>query len=126
MISLKDRKWKKILLNSLFNICGSKTTPLDELLHVGGGKYPYVTTQSTNNGVAQYFDYFTEIGNVLTVDSAITGFCSYHNINFSASDHVEKFIPKFKLNKQLAKFLTFIINCNQEKFSYGYKASQTR
>lgn len=126
MLSLKQKRWKTFTLEELFNIQGSKTTPLDRLKEIGQGSYPYVTTQSTNNGVAEYFDYSTEKGNVLTVDSAVAGFCSYQEFNFSASDHVEKLVPKFKLTKLLAKFLTQMINCNQAKFSYGYKASQAR
>lgn len=126
MLTLKEQTWKPFTIEDLFYVKGSKTTPLNKLKETGKGKYPYVTTQSTNNGVANYFNYSTEIGNVLTVDSAVAGFCSYQEFNFSASDHVEKLIPKFNLTKSLAKFLALMVNCNQEKFSYGYKASQTR
>ncbi len=51
---------------------GSKTTPLLELQEYGEGRFPYVTTQATNNGVEGFYDYYTENGNVLTVDSAVT------------------------------------------------------
>jgi len=110
----------------LFDIKGTKTTPIKRLKEYGIGEYPYVTTQATNNGVAGFYDYFTENGNVLTIDSAVLGYCSYQSKNFSASDHVEKLIPKFKMNKYIALFLTTIINQEQFKYNYGRKAAQMR
>ena len=65
---------------------GSETTPLLELEEYGYGEYPYVTTQATNNGVEGLYNYYTEEGGVLTVDSAVLGYCSYQSYNFSASD----------------------------------------
>lgn len=118
--------WSLFEIRDLFTITGSKTTPLIELMEYGEGKYPYVTTQATNNGVEGFYNYHTENGNVLTVDSAVLGFCSYQPLPFSASDHVEKLIPKFELNKDIAMFLTTIINQEQYRYNYGRKCSQTR
>lgn len=113
-------------LQDLFKITGSQTTPLLELSEFGAGKYPYVTTKATNNGVDGFYNYWTEQGGVLTLDSAVVGYCSYQEYNFSASDHVEKLIPKFEMNKYVALFLVTIINKEQYRFSYGRKCSQTR
>ena len=125
MISKLDTSnWKVFKLEELFEISGTKTTPLDDLREYGSGKYPYVTTQSTNNGVAGFFNYYTESGNVLVMDSAVAGFCSYQEENFSASDHVEKLVPKFRLNRYIGLFLASVINLNQYRFSYGRKANQ--
>ena len=92
----------------------------------GNGKYPYVTTQATNNGIDGFFDFYSEDGNVLTADSAVLGYCSYQALSFSASDHVEKLIPKFKMNKYVAMFLTTILNLEQYRYNYGRKCSQDR
>lgn len=116
--------WKEYKLSQLFDVMGTKTTKVEVLENYGPGKYPYVTTQATNNGVCDFYDYYTEEGNVLTIDSATIGYCSYQEENFSASDHVEKLIPKFQLNKYIALFLVAIINKNQFKFSYGRKCNQ--
>lgn len=125
MISKLDTSnWKIFKLEELFDISGTKTTSLDDLREYGNGKYPYVTTQSTNNGVAGFFNYFTENGNVLVMDSAVAGFCSYQEENFSASDHVEKLVPRFKLNQYIGLFLASVINLNRYRFSYGRKANQ--
>ena len=50
----------------------------------------------------------------------------YQPLNFSASDHVEKLIPKFEMDKYLAMFLVTIINKEQYRYNYWRKASQTR
>lgn len=119
-------KWKWFLMNDLFEVSGTKTTPKRELEKIGKGKYPYITTQSTNNGVEGFYNFYTEKGNVLVIDSAVAGFCSYQGGNFSASDHVEKLAPKFKLNKYVGLFLQTIINSEQFRYSYGKKFNQIK
>ena len=125
-LDLNISKWKYFKLSDLFKITGSKTTPLIELEEYGEGKYPYVTTQATDNGVAGFYNYFTESGNILTIDSAVLGYCSYQPLAFSASDHVEKLIPKFEINKYIAIFLTTVLNLERFRYNYGRKASQGR
>ncbi len=123
---LNTENWKWFYYSDIFDIKGSKTTPKLLLEDYGIGNYPYVTTQAINNGVENYFDYYTEEGNVFTVDSAVLGFCSYQEKSFSASDHVEKLIPKFNCNKYIAIFLATVINKEQYKYNYGRKCSQTK
>lgn len=125
-ISLDAESWQNFELTKLFNIKGSKTIPLLELEEYGKGKFPYVTTQATNNGIDGFFDFYSENGNVLTADSAVLGYCAYQELPFSASDHVEKLIPKFKMNKYIAMFFTTILNLEQYRYNYGRKCSQTR
>lgn len=125
-IDLRVTDWEHFKMADLFKIQGSKTTPLLELAEYGNGKYPYVTTQATNNGVEGFYDFCSEDGNVLTADSAVLGYCSYQALSFSASDHVEKLTPKFKMNKFTAMFLVTILNLEQYRYNYGRKCSQTR
>ncbi|MCK5460006.1 N-6 DNA methylase [Candidatus Parcubacteria bacterium] len=125
-INLNVPSWKNFEMTNLFKIHGSKTTPLLELLEYGKGKYPFVTTQATNNGIEGFYDFYSEDGNVLTADSAVLGYCSYQVLSFSASDHVEKLIPKFKMNKYIAMFLVTILNLEQYRYNYGRKCSQAR
>jgi hypothetical protein len=118
--------WESYLLSDLFEIKGTKTTSLLTLEEYGNGKYPYVTTRTSDNGTEHLYNYYTEEGGVLTVDSAVLGYCSYQPINFSASDHVEKLIPKFVMNKYIALFLVTILNKEQYRYNYGRKCSHTR
>ena len=124
--SLDVSRWDVFSIKDLFKITGSKTTPVLELEEYGRGNYPYVTTQATNNGVEGFYNFYTEDGGVLTVDSAVLGYCSYQSYNFSASDHVEKLISKFKMNKYIAIFLVTVINQEQYRYNYGRKCSQER
>ena len=123
---LSDSEWKEFKLSDLFKISGSVTTPIDKLEEYGEGKYPYVTTQAVNNGVESFYNYYTEEGDCLTVDSAVLGYCSYQCEKFSASDHVEVLRPKYKFNKYIAMFLVTIMNKEQYRYSYGRKCSQTK
>ena len=110
----------------LFTIKGSKTTSLRDLELSGEGDYPYITTQARNNGVSGFYDLYTENGSCFTIDSAVKGYCSWHEDDFSASDHVEKLIPNFSCNNYIAMFMVTIINMEQYRYNYGLKCSQTR
>lgn len=125
-IFLETSNWKPFKLSSFFDIKGSKTTPKRELQEIGKGIYPYITTSSVNNGVEGFYDYYTDEGNILVVDSAVKGVCSFQQNNFTASDHVEKLIPKFEMNVYHAMFFASIINAEQYRYSYGRKFNQDR
>lgn len=118
--------WEYFKLIQLFEVKGTITTKLETLNSYGKGDYPYITTQGTNNGVKSYCNYFTEEGNVLTIDSATIGSCFYQEKNFSASDHVEKLIPRFKLNRYIGQFLSTIIQQEMFRYGYGRKFNQKR
>ncbi|NOT48125.1 MAG: hypothetical protein HOP17_10315 [Acidobacteria bacterium] len=125
-LALNKKSWRYFYLNELFDITGTKTTPLAKLERHGSGSYPYVTTQETNNGVEGFYDFYTEEGNVLTVDSAVLGYCAYQPVPFSASDHVEKLVPRFEMNRYSALFIVTIINQEQYRYNYGRKCSHGR
>ena len=119
-------KWQRFPIVGLFSVHGSKTTPPRELATLPQGKYPYVTTQATDNGVAGFYDHYTEDGGVLTIDSAVMGYCSYQAQPFSASDHVEVLAPKFPMSASAALFLVTLLNVEQYRYNYGRKCSQKR
>ena len=124
--AIETAGWDWVNLLEIFTIEGSRTTSLLELEEIGKGEFPYVTTQATNNGVGGFYDYFTEEGEVLTIDSAVLGYCSYQSSRFSASDHVEILKPKFKINSYVAMFLVTVLNLEQYRYNYGRKCSQSR
>lgn len=119
--------WKEFPLVELFDITGSATTPKNDLDLSDSGPYPYVTTAATNNGIAGYSDSFTEQGKVITIDSAVLGTAFYQVKNFTASDHVEKLIPKFEINDLLGQYLVSVLNASARFYQYAYnnKRSQT-
>jgi len=125
-MKIDTAKWKEFVIDDYFHVSGTKTTKIEDLTEYGKGIYSYVTTQAVNNGVAGFYNFKTENGNVLTIDSAVAGFCSYQELPFSASDHVEKLTPKFAFNKYIGLFLATIINREQYKYSYGRKCNQNQ
>ena len=127
--TLNSKIWQEFKIGDLFDVSGSKTTSKSYLEKIGKGDYPYITTQAINNGIAGFYNYFTEQENCLTIDSAVLGTCFWQNKNFSASDHVEILRPKnFALNQKIALFFTSLLNKNASilGYSYGMKRNQSR
>jgi len=123
---LSTKEWMWFDYRELFRISGSKTTSIEELKTYGDGEYPYVTTQAVNNGVEGFYNFYTEKGGVLTIDSAVLGFCAYQEKDFSASDHVEILTPLFEMNRYIAIFLVTLINKEQYRYNYGRKCSHIK
>lgn len=119
-------KWKKFDISELFFIEKTIRTTQDDMDKTAKGKYPYIKAKATDNGAEGHYDFFTEKGNVITVDSAVIGFAAYQQDNFSSSGDVVKLIPKFNMNPYLAMFFTVIFNKEQYRYNYGRKAGQTR
>lgn len=125
-VVLNTSLWKEYQIKDLFDVKGSRTTPKLELIELWEWKYPYVTTRASNNAVDGFYNKWTDEWNILTIDSATIWYCSYQAENFSASDHVEKLIPKFEMNGYIALFLQTIINLEQFRYSYWRKFNQER
>lgn len=123
---LDDVEFKNFTVEDIFEITGTKTTSIKELSKKGEGEYPYVTTSSKNFGQSGKFNFFTEKGHVLTLESAVTGICFYQEKNFTASDHVEKLMPKEEVSKEFLIYVSVLINKQNFRFNYGRKANQER
>nr|AOP19037.1 hypothetical protein [Halimeda discoidea] len=124
-VEFSTENWKLFKLDNLFEITGSQTTSILELEKYEDGQYPYVTAQTTNNGTYKFCDFYTEEGNILTVE-LILSYCFYQPKNFSASGNILKLIPKFAMNKYIALFLVTILNLENYRYNYGRTATQTR
>ena len=118
--------WRRFALTDLFSVTGTATTPPRELAYIEHGGFPYVTTQATNNGTDGFYGKSTEAGGVITVDSAVVGYCAYQEKPFLASDHVEKLTPLFRMTAPVAMFLVTILNMEQYRYNYGLKRAQKR
>lgn len=123
---INDDSWQDFKLVDLFEITGSTTTPKSKLNLEEGGDYPYITTAATNNGVGGYSSLFTEEGGVITVDSAVAGTALYQEKAFTASDHVEKLIPKFEMTKNIALFIVTILNSYSKILNYAYNEKRSQ
>ncbi len=119
-------QWKEFEVENLFDVKGTKSHTKEHMRLYGKGIYPYVTTSSVDNGIEGFYSHFTEHGNVLTIDSATVGSCFYQDVHFTASDHVEKLVPKFAMNKHIALFLQTIVAYEKFRYGYGRKFAQKR
>lgn len=118
---INTQKWKWFRLIDLFDIKGTSKWIPSEM--DAPGLYPHVSSKATNNGVMGFYDYYTEEGGVLTVESSVNGYCAYQKENFSSHGHIIKLIPKFEMNDRIALFLVTIINLDREYFDYGRKCT---
>ena len=125
--------WKKYRVSDYFDVEGTETTALDDLLQYeralpDGKRYPYVTTRETNTGVDGYYPHWTEGGGVICVDSATIGHSKYRHDNFTASDHVEKVMPKkgVPFDKYVGMFVETVLNLETFRYGYGRKFNQER
>ena len=129
-LTLDSVKWEEFFIggtNGIFDVSGTKTTHPNDLKK--DGTIPRVTCAATNNAIDDFYqNEATEIGGVLTVDSATDGYVSYQSNDFIATDHVEKIMNKTgKINKYIGLFLKIAIDKSKlGKYSYGYKFSQKR
>lgn len=123
---LDVQNWNEFKVGDLFEVVGSTTTPLEDLEEIGKGRSPYVTTSMSENGIGGFYNKRTEAGNIICIESACAAFATYQPEDFTASDHVEKCVPKFLLNPCIALFMVTILNLDQYKYSYGRKCNQIR
>lgn len=126
MSKINIDNWKEFDLVELFDVEGSITTPKNDLDLSNDKKYPYITTAATNNGVAGYSNKYTDNGNILTVDSAVLGTTFYQKENFTASDHVEKLVPRFELTENVGLFLCSVLNGTARKYNYAYNEKRSQ
>ena len=125
--------WKKYRMSDYFDIEGTETTALDDLLRYEGAmpgakKYPYITTRESNTGVDGYYPHRTESGGVVCIDSATVGHSKYRHDDFSASDHVEKAVPKkgVPFDEYVGMFVETVLNMETFRYGYGRKFNQER
>lgn len=118
--------WCFFKVNHLFDVYSAKVSSKSEIEEFWFGKYPFVTGQAINNGAEGLYDFFTEDGNVITIDRITFGFVGYQPRNFSANDNVKILKPKFTNNKYIGLFLTTIIKKEKQKYCYGRITSNER
>lgn len=120
-IDLYSVKWDKFRLGDLFNIVKGKRLTQANMID---GDTPFIGASAKNNG------YTNRIGNldnhhpggIITVSyNGSIAEAFYQPKEFVASDDVNVFYPKFKLNPYLAIFLCTVIYNEKYRFTYGRK-----
>lgn len=120
-LDLFSVRWDKFRLGDLFRIVKGKRLTQANMIE---GETPFIGASAKNNG------YTNRIGNlenhhpggVITVSyNGSIAEAFYQPKEFVASDDVNVFYPKFKLNPYLAIFLCTIIFNEKYRFTYGRK-----
>lgn len=111
--------WKYFKISELFNFPKvKKYSKIDKSI----GKTPFITCQSSNNGIAYLCGLNSEIQNAITISTNGNNFdCFYHDYKFIPSSDVE-LITHDKLNKNIALFICTILDKESKKYTYGKKA----
>ncbi len=118
---LFSSKWDKFKLTDLFIIKKGKRLTQANMKE---GNTPFIGASSRNNG------YTNKIGNLenhhpgglITVSyNGSIAEAFYQPVEFVASDDVNIFYPKFKLNPHIAIFICTIIFNEKYRFTYGRK-----
>jgi hypothetical protein len=115
---LRKEEWKEFRLGELFEISLGKHVNKNS---IDIGKTPYISSTSQNNGRIDFIEIeplFDD--NCITVGSRGNDAISfYQGEPFYASNNVSVLIPKFKLNKHIAFFITTLILKEKYRYSYG-------
>ena len=115
------RNWKFFGFKKLFDIRkGKRLTKADMV----DGDIPYIGATDSNNGVTARISNDEYLHSANTISVSYNGSIAeafYQTKDFWATDDVNVLYPKFELNKEIALFLTTIINREKYRFNYGRK-----
>lgn len=122
---LKNTMWKAFFIEDICDIISGKDIYERERIN---GKTPYVTATSANNGIG----YFISNNNTTLQEKCISvnrngsvGYSFYHSYPALFGNDTRKLIPKYN-DDHVAKFISFMISSQKEKYGYGYKMGTAR
>lgn len=115
------QKWKFFEFKKIFDIRKGKRLTKADMVN---GDIPYIGATDSNNGVTARISNDEYLHSANTISVSYNGSIAeafYQTKDFWATDDVNVLYPKFELNKEIALFLTTIINREKYRFNYGRK-----
>lgn len=118
ILELEIQNWKEFRIGYIF--------PKKNIKHFASipdiqGNIPFISSTSTNNGVAAYVDEEYENGNCITVSTNGDCFdCFYQPNNIAISNDAEALYNP-KLNVYNALFIISVLKLEKSKYGYGRK-----
>lgn len=122
---LKNVSWKEFFIEDICEIKSGKDIYERDRID---GQTPYVTATANNNGIG----YFISNENATLQEKCISvnrngsvGYSFYHSYPALFGNDTRKLIPKYN-DDYVAKFISFMISSQKEKYGYGYKMGTAR
>ena len=122
---LKNVSWKEFFIEDICEIKSGKDIYERERIE---GRTPYITATANNNGIG----YFISNKNTTLQEKCISvnrngsvGYSFYHSYPALFGNDTRKLIPKYR-DDHVAKFISFMISSQKEKYGYGYKMGTAR
>lgn len=122
---LKNISWQEFFIEDICEIKSGKDIYERERIE---GVTPYVTATANNNGIG----YFISNENATLQEKCISvnrngsvGYSFYHSYPALFGNDTRKLIPKYN-DDYVAKFISFMISSQKEKYGYGYKMGTAR
>ena len=122
---LKNTLWKEFFIEDICEIKSGKDIYERDRIE---GQTPYVTATANNNGIG----YFISNTNATLQEKCISvnrngsvGYSFYHSYPALFGNDTRKLIPKYE-DAHVAKFISFMISSQKEKYGYGYKMGTAR
>lgn len=122
---LKNTLWKEFFIEDICEIKSGKDIYERDRIE---GQTPYVTATANNNGIG----YFISNTNTTLQEKCISvnrngsvGYSFYHSYPALFGNDTRKLIPKYE-DAHVAKFISFMISSQKEKYGYGYKMGTAR
>ena len=122
---LENVSWKEFFIEDICEIKSGKDIYERDRID---GQTPYITATASNNGIG----YFISNKNATLQEKCISvnrngsvGYSFYHSYPALFGNDTRKLIPKYS-DDHVAKFISFMISSQKEKYGYGYKMGTAR
>ena len=122
---LKDVSWKEFFIEDICEIKSGKDIYERDRID---GQLPYVTATANNNGIGYYIsnENATLQEKCISVNrNGSVGYSFYHSYPALFGNDTRKLIPKYS-DDHVAKFISFMVSSQKEKYGYGYKMGTAR
>lgn len=123
---LENVSWREFFIEDICEIKSGKDIYERDR---SDGQIPYVTATANNNGIG----YFISNENATLQEKCISvnrngsvGYSFYHPYPALFGNDTRKLIPKYNDDDYVAKFISFMISSQKEKYGYGYKMGTAR
>ena len=122
---LENVSWKEYFIEDICEIKSGKDIYERDRID---GQTPYITATASNNGIG----YFISNKNATLQEKCISvnrngsvGYSFYHSYPALFGNDTRKLIPKYS-DDHVAKFISFMISSQKEKYGYGFKMGTAR